>query len=44
MGNKESSVLVWMTDSGLSSMTTFLEEQSGSASRTALMIDPAMFR
>ena len=33
-----------MTDGELSSVTAFLEEQSGSTSRIALIIDPAVFR
>lgn len=44
MGNKESRVLIVMIGSELSSMTAFLEEQSGSTSRTVLMIDPGIFR
>ena len=43
-GNKESRVLIVMIGSELSSMTAFLEEQSGSTSRTVLMIDPGIFR
>lgn len=36
--------IIMMINNGLSSMTAFLEEQSGLINRTALMIDPVIFR
>ena len=36
--------IVMMTSNGLSSLTAFLEEQSGLINSTALMIDPVIFR
>ena len=36
--------IVMMTSNGLSSLTAFLEKQSGLINRTALIIDPVIFR
>ena len=36
--------IVMLTSNGLSYLTAFLEEQSGLINRTALMIDPIIFR